>query len=79
MLEIGTWSNEMAENVDNMMDEDDEMWGLPPNVNMCSRRNTNIRYGSPTSWDVDKKRQQMNLEHYYTDSEGKFGTPVFTS
>lgn len=37
-MEIGTWSNEMAENIDmnDSMSEDD--WGiLPHNVNMCSR------------------------------------------
>lgn len=37
-MEIGTWSNEMAENID--MDDDslsDDDWGiLPPNINMCS-------------------------------------------
>jgi endoribonuclease Dicer len=38
LLEIGTWSNEMAEK----FDSDDEMearnWGLPDHIDMCSRR-----------------------------------------
>lgn len=45
-LEIGTWSNEMAKNL-----EEDEL--LPRNLEMCSRRN--VRYGSPTSWDVNSQ------------------------
>lgn len=46
LLEIGTWSNEMAKNIE----DDDELGMIPKNLEMCSSRN--IRYGSPTSWDV---------------------------
>lgn len=37
LMEIGTWSNEMAENISENGDENgDDYWGvLPPNVNMC--------------------------------------------
>lgn len=56
LLEIGTWSNEMASN----LDEEDELALLPSNLEMCSRRN--VRYGSPTSWNVatsDTKKNPM--------------------
>lgn len=52
-LEIGMWSNDMAKNIDDDdCDEDDlsMLHRLPQNLEYCSTRN--IRYGSPTSWDV---------------------------
>lgn len=36
-MEIGTWSNEMAEHISSDCEENDDYWGLlPPNINMCS-------------------------------------------
>lgn len=36
-MEIGTWSNEMAENIDMDDSLSEEDWGiLPPNINICS-------------------------------------------
>ena len=36
-MEIGTWSNEMADNISINDDLNEDDWGLlPPNVNMCS-------------------------------------------
>lgn len=46
LLEIGTWSNEMAKS----LEEEEELGIVPRNLEICSSRN--IRYGSPTSWDV---------------------------
>lgn len=43
------WSNEMAQNIDDESDED-ELGILPKNIK-------NIRYGSPTSWDVTHSKQ----------------------
>ncbi|XP_058442684.1 endoribonuclease Dcr-1 [Malaya genurostris] len=68
-FQIGTWTNEMANNTDIL--SDDDSWGLPPNVDLCSRNKTNIRYGSPTSWEVGTK-EQLNDVRYYSDSEGSF-------
>ncbi|XP_058811956.1 endoribonuclease Dcr-1 [Topomyia yanbarensis] len=68
-FQIGTWSNEMANSMDMLSDE--ECWGLPSNVDLCSRNRTNIRYGSPTSWNVGSKEQSNDMR-YYTDSEGSF-------
>nr|XP_029717928.1 endoribonuclease Dcr-1 isoform X1 [Aedes albopictus] len=70
-FQIGTWSNEMAETVEDEMMFDGENWGLPSNVDLCSRNRTNIRYGSPTSWDVGTKEQSSDIR-YYTDSEGSY-------
>lgn len=44
-MEIGTWSNEMAANLKSdahLHDDDDESWDgiLPPNINFCSRDNS---------------------------------------
>ncbi|KAL9694828.1 hypothetical protein quinque_014113 [Culex quinquefasciatus] len=72
-FQIGTWSNEMAESVQSEFMDDGENWGLPGNVNICSRNRTNIRYGSPTSWDVDNKEQPTDAR-YYSDSEGSYGS-----
>ncbi|KAL1399066.1 hypothetical protein pipiens_008494, partial [Culex pipiens pipiens] len=72
-FQIGTWSNEMAESVQSEFMDDGENWGLPGNVNICSRNRTNIRYGSPTSWDVDNKEQPADAR-YYSDSEGSYGS-----
>lgn len=56
LLEIGTWSNEMAQNINDEFDDDDDELGiLPRNLEMCSTRN--IRYGSPTSWDATYPKQ----------------------
>ncbi|XP_055632857.1 endoribonuclease Dcr-1 [Toxorhynchites rutilus septentrionalis] len=70
-FQIGTWSNEMAESIELDGISDEENWGLPPNVNICSRNRTNIRYGSPTSWDVGTKEQPTD-NRYYTDSEASY-------
>uniref|UniRef100_A0A1Q3G192 ribonuclease III n=1 Tax=Culex tarsalis TaxID=7177 RepID=A0A1Q3G192_CULTA len=72
-FQIGTWSNEMAESVQAEFMDDEENWGLPANVNICSRNRTNIRYGSPTSWEVGSKDQPADAR-YYSDSEGSFGS-----
>lgn len=39
MMEIGTWSNAMAENIDVDGNSSDEEYSavLPPNINICSR------------------------------------------
>lgn len=45
-MEIGTWSNEMADNIKmNYEDGSDEEWGgiLPPNVNMCSSNQSKLK------------------------------------
>lgn len=43
-LEIGTWSNEMARNIDELSgdeyDEELDDWGLPSNISMCTRKNS---------------------------------------
>jgi endoribonuclease Dicer len=54
LLEIGMWSNEMAQNIDEDSDND-ELGVLPRNLELCSTRN--IRYGSPTSWDATFPKQ----------------------
>ncbi|XP_063705227.1 endoribonuclease Dcr-1 [Culicoides brevitarsis] len=79
-LEIGTWSNEMAKNIKNDLEDfDDELdgWGLPSNVSMCTRKNTQIRYGSPTSWEPMGSKMNHNPQNpmgdlYYSDSEMSF-------
>uniref|UniRef100_A0A034VQZ7 ribonuclease III n=2 Tax=Bactrocera dorsalis TaxID=27457 RepID=A0A034VQZ7_BACDO len=55
-IEIGTWSNDMADNINcsknsESMDEDEEecFKYFPPNVSFCDQQ---MRYGSPTFWDV---------------------------
>lgn len=70
-FQIGTWSNEMAETFEDEMMLDGDNWGLPANVDLCSRNRTNIRYGSPTSWEVGTKEQSSDLR-YYTDSDGSY-------
>ena len=65
LLEIGTWSNEMAKNL-----EEDEIGILPRDLEMCSTRN--IRYGSPTSWDVatnSSAARKNPMELYPSDSD----------
>ncbi|XP_068155954.1 LOW QUALITY PROTEIN: endoribonuclease Dcr-1 [Drosophila tropicalis] len=56
-IEIGTWSNDMADDIEpcalNEDEDDDEayhMAGLPANVKFCD--DEQMRYGSPTFWDV---------------------------
>lgn len=44
-LEIGTWSNEMAENLKDNFDDsydDEDDWGLPSNISMCTRQKSNL-------------------------------------
>ncbi|KAH8295141.1 hypothetical protein KR018_007712 [Drosophila ironensis] len=54
-IEIGTWSNDMADDIDAFNHEDDEdeddsyLPVLPANVKFCDQQ---TRYGSPTFWDV---------------------------
>lgn len=64
-LEIGTWSNEMAKN----LEEDEELGILPRNLEIVSSKN--IRYGSPTSWDVTSSSARKNpLDNIYpSDSD----------
>lgn len=40
MLEIGIWSNEMAEDIPQHSMDDEEWDILPPNINLCSRNNS---------------------------------------
>lgn len=66
LLEIGTWSNEMAKN----LEDDDELALLPGNLELCSSKN--IRYGSPTSWDVATTSSAVKknpLDLYSSDSD----------
>lgn len=68
LLEIGTWTNEMARNL-----EDPSI--LSSNLEMCSTRN--IRYGSPTSWDITRASlplpssslSKANRHHYDISSD----------
>lgn len=64
-LEIGTWSNEMAKNL-----EEEELGILPGNLEMCSRRN--IRYGSPTSWDISTTPRANPLDNIYPSDSDEF-------
>ncbi|KAH8316048.1 hypothetical protein KR074_010518 [Drosophila pseudoananassae] len=53
-IEIGTWSNDMADDIASFNNEDDEedeayLPVLPANVKFCDQQ---TRYGSPTFWDV---------------------------
>lgn len=50
LLEIGMWTNDMAKNMEDDNFDEDDLSMLPQNLEYCSTRN--IRYGSPTSWDV---------------------------
>jgi endoribonuclease Dicer len=74
LLEIGMWSNEMAKHIDD--DElEDGLGILPRNLEMCSSRN--IRYGSPTSWEIDtSKINHAKVNHfqdiYPSDSDDDF-------
>lgn len=60
-MEIGTWSNEMAESVTTDDEANENEWNLLP------KKKTQIRYGSPTSWDLDKKSK--NVDNYFSDSD----------
>lgn len=60
-MEIGTWTNEMAESVTTDDEENENEWNLLP------KNKTKIRYGSPTSWGVDKKSK--NVDNYFSDSD----------
>ncbi|XP_017052543.1 endoribonuclease Dcr-1 [Drosophila ficusphila] len=54
-IEIGTWSNDMADDIASFNQEDDDedeafnLPVLPANVKFCDQQ---TRYGSPTFWDV---------------------------
>ncbi|XP_055380587.1 endoribonuclease Dcr-1 isoform X2 [Condylostylus longicornis] len=66
-VEIGTWSNDMANNIESDADLEDD-WGLlPSNINLCSTKNTNIRYGSPTSWVFLGENNQR--DRHFSDSD----------
>lgn len=43
-FQIGTWSNEMAETVEDEMMFDGENWGLPANVDLCSRNRSKYTF-----------------------------------
>lgn len=60
-MEIGTWSNEMAESVTTDDEINEYEWNSLP------KQKTQIRYGSPTSWDVNKKSK--NVDNYFSDSD----------
>ncbi|XP_031628056.1 endoribonuclease Dcr-1 [Contarinia nasturtii] len=59
VMEIGTWSNAMAENIDINSSGDEWNDMLPPNISICSRNKLNTRYGSPTSWELPKSKQTI--------------------
>ncbi|KAL7019743.1 hypothetical protein ACKWTF_011228 [Chironomus riparius] len=63
ILEIGTWSNEMAQNLDEF---DDELGILPSNLEICSSRN--IRYGSPTSWNMEPSMAHTKITNHFNDN-----------
>lgn len=73
LLEIGTWSNEMAQNMEEL---DDGI--LPRNLEMCSSRN--IRYGSPTSWDPmmppTKITNRFHENYFPFDSDDDFQSDI---
>ncbi|EDV93031.1 endoribonuclease Dcr-1 [Drosophila grimshawi] len=52
-IEIGTWSNDMADDIasydEDEEDDEDYLPVLPANVKFCDQQ---TRYGSPTFWDV---------------------------
>lgn len=55
-MEIGTWSNAMAENItmnENSDDEDEDDWNgmLPPNLSICSRNKCKLQTISNLSCD----------------------------
>ncbi|XP_054733232.1 endoribonuclease Dcr-1 [Anastrepha obliqua] len=61
-IEIGTWSNDMANDINfnkysDSLDDDEEecLKYFPSNVSFCDQQ---MRYGSPTFWDV--KESQLN-------------------
>lgn len=60
-MEIGTWSNEMAESVTTDYEMNEYKWNSLP------KQKTQIRYGSPTSWDINKKSK--NVDNYFSDSD----------
>lgn len=69
LLEIGTWSNEMAKKYE----DEDELGLLPGNLEMCTSKN--IRYGSPTSWDVSSAAARKNqMDIYPSDSDDDLHT-----
>ncbi|ALC45996.1 Dcr-1 [Drosophila busckii] len=62
-IEIGTWSNEMADDIASCsdIDEEDEHYlpELPENIKFCDEQ---TRYGSPTFWDVSKSSDFKPLQ-----------------
>ncbi|XP_017475087.1 PREDICTED: endoribonuclease Dcr-1 [Rhagoletis zephyria] len=60
-IEIGTWSNDMADdlnfskNSDSLEDDEEEcLKYFPSNVSFCDQQ---LRYGSPTFWDLEESEQ----------------------
>lgn len=45
MMEIGTWSNAMAENIDMNENSSEDEWNgmLPSNISICSRNKCNYQ------------------------------------
>ncbi|XP_030371583.1 endoribonuclease Dcr-1 [Scaptodrosophila lebanonensis] len=74
-IEIGTWSNDMADDITTFteQDEDDESFVpvLPANVKLCDQQ---MRYGSPTFLDVSNSKNFKNKENSQPHSKQK-GTP----
>nr|AFX89032.1 dicer 1 [Mayetiola destructor] len=68
LMEIGTWSNTMAENItmSGEDDDDEEDWNgilpaLPPNISICSRSKLNVHGGSPSSWDIPVTQSALKI------------------
>uniref|UniRef100_A0A6P4EHJ9 ribonuclease III n=1 Tax=Drosophila rhopaloa TaxID=1041015 RepID=A0A6P4EHJ9_DRORH len=85
-IEIGTWSNDMADDIASFNQEDDDedeafrLPVLPANVKFCDQQ---TRYGSPTFWDVSNgeggfKPPKQNQAQQGGKSKGKgTGKPTF--
>lgn len=72
-LEIGMWSNEMAKSIE---EDEKELDILPDNLELCTSKN--VRYGSPTSWDVATStslvNKKGNLDSSYPSDSDEFGS-----
>ncbi|KAH8381846.1 hypothetical protein KR009_000631 [Drosophila setifemur] len=84
-IEIGTWSNDMADDIDINHEEDEDedeayLPVLPANVKFCDQQ---TRYGSPTFWDVSNgKGGSKGAKNSQSQSGGKSkahgpGKPAF--